>query len=122
MPTVFQVKIHEILGSDNSNSFKHELSRAAKFLLHSKVELEVNEVNYYSEYDLKNENKKLIDEMHQLKLLLREFMMRSKCAFPENDADVFWWNSGLKPDLMTRFFDAAGISQQEIPGFPVHAK
>jgi hypothetical protein len=62
----------------------------------------------------------LVQKNLELKEMLREFMMRNQCAFPENDADIFWWHSGLKPDLMIKFFEAAGFGDdQEIPGYPI---
>lgn len=46
-----------------------------------------------------------------LRQLLREFMLRSQCAFPESEEEIEFWDEGLKPELIKRFFDAAGFGQ-----------
>jgi hypothetical protein len=61
----------------------------------------------------------LIEKNNELKELLREFIMRKQCAFPENDADIYWWHAGLSPDLIPKFFTVVGIGSMEIPFYPV---
>lgn len=61
----------------------------------------------------------LVDQVVELKELLREFIMRKQCAFPETDADIYWWHAGLSPDLISKFFEPARISSNYIPFYPV---
>lgn len=43
--------------------------------------------------------------------LLRELMMRQQLAVPENDQDNQWYDEGIHPTFIPRFFSAVGIGK-----------
>lgn len=46
-----------------------------------------------------------------LRSLLQELMIRQQLALPTTEEEDLWWNEGMQPHLITKFFDAAGFGQ-----------